>query len=276
MYHLQKIRGNPRASRRRGLTLTEMLIAMTLMVMLSGGLLALATTVESGVKTVQGQDAAAMHARVVIDRIQRSINAAYANEHFPGFMAFGKHPGQYDLPDSLVIWRPTGAPANPDGLPRWDEMVVYTTDESYPNRIIEIQYPTDTWNVPPLDDESDWEMELSSRSYDMVYSTTIGVLTDLLRVGVADSNIVRGAIRFHVTHTPSLEDMQSFEAGTQDWHDLPWPQDLYGPTSGTRQSWCRFEFQLLPGEEVQKQEPTSDKAIPFFGSAAIYYQLPRS
>jgi hypothetical protein len=39
-----------------------------------------------------------------------------------------------------------------------------------------------------------------------------------------------------------------------------------------RQSWLRTELQLLPGD-ASSADTTGQQAVPFFGSAALYYQV---
>jgi hypothetical protein len=46
---------------------------------------------------------------------------------------------------------------------------------------------------------------------------------------------------------------------------------MYSSTSGMRQSWLRIEMQLLPG--LNSEDTTGQAAIPFLGSAALYYNL---
>ena len=64
-----------------------------------------------------------------------------------------------------------------------------------------------------------------------------------------------------------------FKAGTLAWKDLYWVQGLFGPQVGLRQAWLRTELQLLPGGTWVSNDPASQRAIPFFGSAAVYYEM---
>jgi hypothetical protein len=69
--------------RRRGLTLTELLIAGTIMTMLAGGMGSLVLTVHSANEYCRGQSVAAQHARISLDRIQRAVRTAEAELRAP-------------------------------------------------------------------------------------------------------------------------------------------------------------------------------------------------
>jgi hypothetical protein len=104
------------------------------------------------------------------------------------------------------------------------------------------------------------------------------VLTDLLRVASADIGGIagrRGAVRFEQELRPSAAAWSQYKAGTLTWNSLVWPQGLGGSKSGLRQAWLRMELQLMPGDESYAQDPNGSLAVPFFGSAALYYTLPK-
>ena len=56
---------------------------------------------------------------------------------------------------------------------------------------------------------------------------------------------------------------------------MPWVQGVYGSQSGLRQAWLRFELQLMPSEISADRDSSGQQAIPFFGSAAVYYEMHR-
>jgi hypothetical protein len=96
-------------------------------------------------------------------------------------------------------------------------------------------------------------------------------------VAATTSGRIRGCLRFAQRVLPSADDWTAYlnasdEAGM--WAALPWAQSIYGTRTGLRQSWVRFELQLLPGEVVA-HDAAALPAAPFFGSAALYYEMHR-
>ncbi len=266
---------NARARIRRGLTLVELMIASAILAIMVGALSGLALTVQTANEHGSGQNLATQHARVTLERIERSLHAAHANASFPGFAVFSDSVGGWTFPDTLVVWQPSGAPANPDGLPLFSELVVYSPDPNDAHRLLEIRVPSDARTVPPLEDTSAWVWELAG--FKMNPAAQRVQLTNLLRTAsaTADPNALRGAIRFEVRYLPSRDDWDDYQTGNKDWDELPWVQNIYGSQSGLRQSWCAFEIQLVPHDDGSTVGVSEQNAVPFFGTAAIYYELPK-
>ncbi len=262
-----------RRQQRRGLTLAELLIASTIMAMMTVGMASLAFTVETGNRHAKNLGIATQHARVAIGRIERALYSAHTSEQFPGFAVFSETEGSYSFPDTLVIWHPTGTPQDPDGLPRFNELVIFCPNPSAPNKLLEITVPSDTRTVPDLNDESTWLSELSSIKSSQ--GATVVQLTDLLRSATTQGAVTRGAVRFIATVRPTEDEWTDYKDGNKAWEEIAWVQDIYGSQTGLRQSWCRFELQLMPGEKAVS-EPAGVRPIPFFGSAAIHYELHES
>jgi len=262
--------------RRRGLSFLELLIAVSIMVMLAGTLAALGQAVQQGFEYCEGYGEATQHARVVLDRIQRTVNEATANEQFPGFLVVGDQVGVWDYPEVLVVWHPTGMPADPQGLPRFNELVIYCPDWYLPNRLVEITVPGDTRTVPAPTDLAAWRSELAAIRKAADRQSV--VLTDLVRTAVVPAAVdssVRGAVRFASRLRPSKEQWEEYQAGTRSWEGLSWVQWIYGPQTGLRQAWVRIEIQLMPGESWVANDTSRYQPLPFFGSAAVYYELHR-
>jgi hypothetical protein len=100
----------------------------------------------------------------------------------------------------------------------------------------------------------------------------------LLRTGVigtsnSGSPIERGAIRFDLRQRPSDAQWQDYKNGSLAWDEIDWVQGIYGTKTGLRQVWCRIELQLDAGSAAEIDDETSQSAITFFGSAAIYHEL---
>ncbi|MDA1054780.1 MAG: prepilin-type N-terminal cleavage/methylation domain-containing protein [Planctomycetota bacterium] len=271
--------GQPLSWQRRGLTLVELLMVSAVMAILATTLAALATTVQVANQQQLGHGLALQHGQVAIGRIERAIQGATVNQQFPGFIVMSETVNGSTFPDTLVVWKPKGQPAAPDGLPRVNELVVFTPASDDSARFVELRRSSDTSEVPPLANDDDWRYlmsKLKSSAY-ADYGSRAAVLTDLMRVGVVTNSSgqpvgKRGCIRFEQVLRPSAAEWKSYQTGSVSWKSLPWVQGIYGANFGQRQALCRIELQLRPGDVVSHDKQL---AIPFFGSAAIYYSLER-
>src|SRR3954470_23277593 len=109
---------------RRGLTLAELLVAATIMLMIAAAVGTLASAVKSTNDYCNGYTSAAQHARVALSRIEHAVLSAYANEQFPGCLIVAEQAGSSSLPNTLVVWYPTtGTVANAAGLPLISEII---------------------------------------------------------------------------------------------------------------------------------------------------------
>lgn len=268
----------------RGLTLLELLLAISIMVIIAGALGALAKTVELSSEYGEGHGEVTQHARVVLERMTRTVNEAAANERFSGFLVVPQRVGMWPFPDTLVVWHPPriatnpkGLPRNPEGLPCYDELVIYCPDPASPNQFLEITLPNDTRTVPAAHDEAAWASELA-----LIKTSTTAckvVLTGLLRTGLlpeARPALRLGMVRFASRLRPSQEQWDKYQQGDLTWDQLPWAQGMYGSRTGLRQAWLRIELQMMPGETAAANDPGGQQAIPFFGSAAVYYHLQKA
>ena len=264
-----------RSTDRRAMTLLELLIAMTVSVMVVGAMGALARTVQQGFEYSEGYGIATQHARVALDRIALNVCNATANDQFPGCIVAAETVGSYAYPDTLVIWRPSGTAANASGLPLYSELVIYCPNPAAPNQLVEMTAPSDTRTVPALTETTKWLSELDSLK--KASTTKIVLLSALLRTcstsTSSGSASLRGAARFETRLRPSGTDWTNYKAGSVTWMNLPWVQGIYGPSAGLRQVWVRMELQFTPGIDWIESNTTAAQAIPFVGSAALYYTL---
>ena len=184
--------------------------------------------------------------------------------------------GGWEFPDTLVVWHPDGAPADPEGLPQFDELVIYCPDRSLPNRLVEMTLPGDARTVPPPEDTAQWEAEIEAIKRGSRWRAVM--LTDLLRTGRVGNGALgsrRGAAQFAVRLRPSQEEWQQFANGEIGWDELAWVQGIYGSQTGLRQVWVRIELQLVPGDRAAADTSGATIPVPALGSAALYYQLER-
>ena len=260
---------------RRAVTLPELLLSIALMSMVALAMAALATAVRSTRGYAEGQGTAAQHARVALARIRGTVEGAYATADFPGMAVLSTTVGSYSFPDTLVVWKPTGSPAHAAGPPLYSELVIYCPDPAAPYRLVEITAPTDTRTTPALTDTSAWLSNVNAIKTSSAATKTI--LTDMMRIAStgsgtsSSSNQLRGAVRFNVVVRPTQADWTSYKNGTLAWSALNWVQDIYSSQTGLRQSWCRTELQLV--STTTTTATAISEAIPFFGSATLYYEL---
>jgi len=257
------------------MTLLELLIAISIMAMVVGTLGALARGVQEGYTYTEGHGTATQHARVVLERISATVREATTSPEFPGVLVVSEEDGGWEFPDTLVIWHPDGPPADPAGLPRYNELVMYCPGPALPNRLVEMTVPGDTRTVPPPESTSQWETEIEAIKSGSRRRTVM--LTDLLRTGRVEEGALgslRGAARFAVRLRPSQEEWQAFKDGEIDFDDLAWVQGIYGSQTGLRQVWVRAELQLMPGDQAAA-DSASATPVPVLGSAALYYEMER-
>jgi hypothetical protein len=258
---------------RRGLTLAELLVAGTLLVFIGGTCATLAFAVYSSYEVCRNQATAAQHARVAMDRIEKAVAEATASESFPGCLVVSYSANGESFPDSLAVWRPTGAAADPAGLPRVSELVVFSCDPSAPNRLLEMTWPTNTTVAPSPSNALLWQMLIES-----FHTSTQSIknqLTDRLRTGTVETTQLlegllstrRGMIRFQRIMAPSESQWSQYRGGQRAWQNIDWPLDLYSTQTGLRTVSLQVELQIVSGPESQPDP------LPFFGSANLSYTL---
>lgn len=262
---------------RRGLTLSELLIASTIMVMIAAAVATLGATAHSSNDHCQGQTVAAQHARVALQRIEYAVEQAVASEQFPVCLVVAEQVGAQKLPDTLVVWSPAGAPANPTGLPLVRELIVFTPAADHPNTLLEIRSPTSGSTAPPTSDTSGWRNLVEQLKTSSTAEKT--VLTDRLRTtpitGEWNDSLtasqLRAVIRFRRLLAPTEQEWSQYRAGTKAWNELAWPLDSYRSTSGTRTVACQAELQIVTGSRAS----AAITALPFFGSTSYSFELQR-
>jgi hypothetical protein len=257
------------------MTLLELLISMSVMLLVVGTLGGLAKGVQLGFEHGEAYGTITQHARVALERMTRTVNEAKANQHFPGFLVVAEYDGSYRFPETLVVWKRASAPSATD-LPLASELVLYCPDRSQANCLMEITAPSDTTPMPSLDPRgssyasnlSTWQTKVAALRQSN--TATKVRITSLLRTASVSGNGVRGAVRFESRLTPSDSLLT-----TKTWTDLqPYcVQGVYGPDAGLRQAWMRVELQLQPQTSMDVTNAAGLYAVPFFGSAAVYYLM---
>lgn len=276
---------------RAGMTILELLIGISIMVMIVGSLGALASAIRSSADYGSTRATAIEHARVILERINRMVGEATANRKFPGFVVLADSVGGYRYPETLVIWHPdpqvlAANPSrarldDPNRLPYYDELIVICPNPSAPNQLVEIR---STSNTQLNSSAANWPADIALFKTSMVLDTNVlsggnpgsatyqaVTLTGLLRKCPlsSSSSVFRGAIRFESRLRPSDEDWNNTGIA---WSALPWVQGVFSPTTGLRQAWLRTELQLVP-ESTATGTTGARQVMPFVGSAALYYSM---
>lgn len=254
---------------RRGLSLPELLASVLILGLIAASLGGVASAVRTSNAYCTGHTQAAQHARVSLARLERNIGLATANESFPGCRVFTTAVSGATFPDALVVWKPLTTAVAPTGLPRVNELLLYTFNPSTPNQLIEIRDATNTTTVPVATATSSWNTLVSN----LLASNTAtrNVLTTRLRTAKPTAvSSSRGAVRFLMLAGPPDTQWASYRAGTTAWDDLDWPLDRYGSTTGSRMVALQIEMQMDASDGV-----VSGNVLPFFGSATYSYQLSR-
>lgn len=253
------------------MTLAEMLVATAIMGMMAAALSTIALAVQMAHQYASEQGIMAQHARVIIERIQRSFNDATASESFPGAQVVVYYDATYPFPQAIAIWNPSGLAADPDGLPRVDELKFFAADPDSPNRLLEFQATGDSRTAPTSN--VGWQILIDELLADENVEKV--ELTDLIAAPklVAGSAVSYSTLRFEMRVRPDAAEVADMRNGVKTWESLRWPQRSYGRTSGTRQSWVAFQFQVAPDAAAAQASAVHPEAAPFFGSAAIFYSL---
>ena len=267
------------SSPRRGVTMIELLIASSIMALLVATLGVMANAVYSSNEYCQGNGLAAQHGRMVVERINRAVRGATANETNPGVMVLDETVAGYRFADTLIVWHPTGDPANRDSGPRTNELIVFAPNPSAPNELLEITDPTDSSAMPAYSNTTGWRTAIDAMKTSATAKRII--LTDLLKTGRASTSsmtqVSRACVRFDLRVLPSLTDWTAYLAASNEanaWLALPWAQSVMGTRTGLWQSWVRFELQLMPGS-IAVNSAAAMPAVPLYGSGALYYQMRR-
>lgn len=255
-------------TRKHGLTLAELLVASAVMSILCVGFGTLAVSVQMANAYAQEKNKIGQHARVILLRVEQAIQQAHATESFPGFLPIRYFDSNFDFPQAIAIWTPTGEP-NGD-YPLVSELTIFACDPFSPNRLLEIRNPNDTSAAPTSNITSLWRGLVTQLMNDP--NSEVVEITDLMRVGQMGSNYY-GTLRFYSRITPTDTELADARNGNVEWESLNWATSIYSSQSGLRQAWCHFEFQLVPSSDLTTHANLQDKASPFFGSSALYYQV---
>jgi len=256
-------------ARRAGLTLIELLVGVMVTAMIAAALATVAYSVNQLDAAASGRSESAQHARVALGHIEQEVARCHGSFEFPGVAMFAQSVGTERFPDTLVVWAPDGPPADPTGLPRFREIVVFTPHPQRPRQLLRIEDRSDPRVVPPLDDEVSWQNELADMRARLADDAL--VLTDRMRVaaepmGNGSAVRFRAALRFYVSSRPGPQERDDYQSGLLPWEELRWPLGMVDREHGLARTRCEIELQLVPDPESGNSD-----SIVYLGSAAVEF-----
>ncbi len=260
---------------RGGLTLVEMLLAISILGITAGTLTGLALSVQQGTSYSQGYSTATQHARVSMERVTRTVSQAYATGNYPGAVVVYDAIGSWQFSDTLLVWSPKGAPANPSGPPLLGELVIYCPDPANPNHLLEVTAPGSTVAVPfnaASLNTTAWRTQIKSLASGGSGGKSV-LLTELVRSAQYNASTVRAAVRFVADLRPTDNEWTACQTQPSLWSSLSWPQGLGGAQTGVRHVAVRVELQMLPDSWSGLLDPQVQQTVPFLGSSALSYTL---
>lgn len=266
----------PRLSRRRGLTLAELLMAMTVTSILTVVLGGLVLAVQMARQHAEGLDAATSQAQAATDRIRFMVSHAgvYRDGGQPTMLGLAVVTQSWntgDVPDILVVWsggRNGGlaAAGTQNRLPRVNELVLYAPDPATSGRLVEIVVPTDSSTIDFR--AADFDSRVRGLLVSADAETTR--LCDRVRVAEAGGSSTT-AVRFDLRLTPGDDALASVSPQSEAWLALGWAQGIASAGQGLRQATVRIEIQLERTESRGAQVDSRMSSLPFFGSASRRY-----
>jgi hypothetical protein len=248
---------------------------VAILTILAGAMGTLAYGVSNANDYCRGQNEAAQHARVALERIRRNVIGSKASESFPGCVVASTTVASYTYPDRLLIWKSDGVVAGATEYPKYKDLIVYTYNPSRPVELLEIT----TTDTTALTSTSNSALNTVVDAMLASASSTKTVITDRLDIattgsgtGVRLTNLLadsaaRGMIRFRIIMSPTATQWTEYKASTLTWTNIDWPLNQYGTSIGNRRVSCLTELQMLADDTSEKP------AVPFFGSATKVYQL---
>lgn len=266
--------------RRSGMSLTEFLVAVTIMSLVAVAIGTASLTSARLDSVAQGTSDTVQHARVVQDFFRRTVSQAHGSLAFPGLLVLTRSTAMGTFPDTLVVWSPEGNPSDPEGLPRFSELVVFCGHPDRPNELIVVTDRTDNRLVPPKEDTASWRTEIDAfvrQNSDSgivltsrVHVFQMGIGSFMADAGISSTTTMRQpSLRFWVEQRPSAAEFDDYGVGRAAWNELRWPLDLYNSETGIVRVRCNVEFQL------DVPDSPSGQILPFFDGASTSFAVAR-
>lgn len=265
-----------------GVTLIELLMAMTITAMLSVVLGGIVLAVQTARQHTEGLEEATLQAGAALERIEFMIAHAGTYRAGGGPVTLGmavvpRRWSSFDLPEALVVWSGgrTGGMADAglqSRLPRINELVIYTPDPTEPRHLVEITHPANNGAIDFRDGSFASAVRTLIDSPDAKKTLLVNRIRRSQLSGFAGFSTAHAAnVRFELTQSPTDADLAAAAPGTAGWLALPWSGGIVSSTSGLRQATVRIELQIEPRAHEARGADQKTIAIPFFGSEGIRY-----
>lgn len=280
--------------RRCGFTLVELLMAIAITGLVAVMAAVLTSAVSTGGQHVQASQQASQQALAALDAIRHKVATVHATANQPGVVVVQTSDNGWQFSDTLVLWLPaSGQPANPDGLPLVEELLLICPAPQNLRQLIQVRAVGDTREVSLWDlNTPEWQAELEQIKTSSTSQRSL--LCQGLRVVTVSDGEESGAppgappppsppgfsnnngtgqqaagVLFSVRYAPSQQELEEVASGTRNWDQVAWPQGVYSASTGLRQVWVSVELQL----STQATDGGTEVVLPFFGSATRYYQV---
>ncbi len=293
---------------KRGMTLAELLISMTILSMMGVVLAGMSNAVNSAWSYTKGVEDTDLQAQAAIERIEYMVSqtGTYKLAGQPtraGIAIVNRPVGKSQLPDVLVLWtggRSGGMATSgvQTRLPIVSELLIYSWDASTPANLIEAAFPGQTavFDFTASDLSTQVTNLLSSKTAEVIplceqlrvsSLSSTGTTTTTTPTGPSSpygpsmpmaapsrssttgSTLSVGNVRFTLAQNPTDSELAAATPETTAWTQLNWPQGKFGNRSGMRQATLQIELQVEPDGIVRASDTVT--AIPFFGSASLRY-----
>lgn len=264
---------------RHGFTLPELVIALTILTLVSTVLGGLTLAVRTAWDYTQGLEQAQWQAQAALERIKYMISQAgtYRASGQPtnvGLAVVTHRWGSVNVPDTLVVWsggRNGGMSAAglQARLPLVSELVIYTPDPQNAARLVETVVPTDPNSIDFR--AADFATRIESLRTSAARQSVM--LCDRLRTDAPTSGatITASELWFDLIQSPSGSELSGVTVGSAAWNALPWAQGIVSGETGLRQATVRIELQLEPDPTQPKTDGAWSTALPFFAAASSRY-----
>lgn len=263
-----------------GLSLIELILALGITAMVTVALCGLTSAVQSAWTISRNYHEVCLQGRAVLDRIRWMVGQAGTYRIDGGRVRLGveviaRTTDGVVLPEILVVWsggRSGGIQEKRQPtlvLPRINELVIYVPDPGAANRLVEIQFPSNTSTIDFA--SSGFQTQILS----LIAGSTADqrlMLADRLRVcRLSESGASIGCLRFELLQKPTEAQVTNTVVGSDQWHALPWSQGMGFSRGGMRQATVRIELQLETVNGASLVGVSSPTAIPIPGSASVRY-----
>ena len=256
---------------RRGFTIVELLMSMAILGMVVVAVGVLSQSVFQANEHTRAVGAATQHARVAMQRISQTVTSAYAAATEPGVAVIENLVGGESLPDTAVIWAPTGDPQNPDGPPLVGELVFYTPNPSNPMELWELTDPDNTTpqSLTTINSLAGRNLLATLTASPTTTKRTVMKRLQTIQLGGDDVAL----LRFSTRMMPTASEWTQLVAGSVAWENAAWPQSMYADDWGMRSVCLQMEMWTSIAPQSDPNAAPEEHSVPFVSAATLNDRL---